>query len=181
MMKHLVSSTIIVSLMFGIIFSRKIKYFSNFGDGKLLLGLEHSIKDYVTLSNDPKADLPKVFTICTSVKGEFMVSEYNFFSLISDENSRWIDAALDDVRKYILSERIEIEFYGKERKFFGEKRIPIYPNSWRHFCLGFNNTNGNIRMAMDGILLADEKVDSIVENSYKLPKSLEGKLSGKKE
>ena len=48
------------------------KYLTNFKlEERPTYGEEHLIKDYVTLANDPKANLPDTFTICSSILIKF--------------------------------------------------------------------------------------------------------------
>ena len=46
--------------------SKTLKFFSSHNFGPTLYGPKPQIKDYVKLVNDPKANLPNMFTICSS-------------------------------------------------------------------------------------------------------------------
>ena len=56
-----------------------LQYYSSFKFGNIVIGEEHLIKDYLTLDNDPKENLPKIFTICSSVFVKYPLSQTSVF------------------------------------------------------------------------------------------------------
>ena len=68
---------------------KSMQYFSNEKlVRKNIFGAEHLIKEYVTLLNDPNANLPNSFTICSSIFIKFRttaVEAFCDFQYCSDE------------------------------------------------------------------------------------------------
>ena len=68
------------------------RYFSNFELEKIpVYGEEHLIKDYVTLANDPKANLPDTFTICSSIFMEYRpgLEGVGILEMFKEDGSHW--------------------------------------------------------------------------------------------
>ena len=135
--------------------------YSNIADGKAVVGIEESVTDYVTLARDPKSNLPNAFTICSSVYGEFMLSEMNFFELFTNNYTHWFDLSLEDHRDYYLSEGLQLYFQGDQERLYGYRVVPIRPKSWGHVCLGLDLETAHVRLVFNGYLLADENMENM--------------------
>ena len=66
-----------------------LQYYSSFKFGNIVQGKEHLIKDYLTLDDDPKENLPEIFTICSSVFVKFPLSQTSVFQILKDDESPW--------------------------------------------------------------------------------------------
>ena len=79
------------------VFGRKFKYFSTAEDGKKNF---FNIKDYVTISNDPKSNLPDRFTICSSIFIPFPMVDVtsHFMDILKQDGSNWF--GLSTLRDY---------------------------------------------------------------------------------
>ena len=79
------------------VFGRKFKYFSTAEDGKKNF---FNIKDYVTISNDPKSNLPDRFTICSSILIPFPMVDVtsHFIDIRKQDGSNWF--GLSTLRDY---------------------------------------------------------------------------------
>ena len=67
-----------------------LQYFSN---EKLvkenIYGAEHFINEYVTLLNDPKANLPKSFTVCSSIFIKYIITAISYFEMFKEDGTHW--------------------------------------------------------------------------------------------
>ena len=68
---------------------KTIKYLSNFKFEDIVYGEEEVIKDFVTLANDPKANLPDSYTICSSVFVQFVTSDKIVIEMLKQDGSPW--------------------------------------------------------------------------------------------
>ena len=78
-------------------FGRKFRYFSTAQDGKKNF---FNIKDYVTISNDPKSNLPDTFTICSSLFIPFPMVDVtsHFIDILKQDGLNWF--GLSTLRDY---------------------------------------------------------------------------------
>ena len=111
-------SKIFFSLFFHLLKAKEIQYYSNFNDGTWGFGPESVIEDYVTLSNDPKAQLPNDFTVCSSLLIKFMTTKNNFIEIYKEDGTHWFQLDLEHLRDLeSFSERVSMHFEESINKF----------------------------------------------------------------
>ena len=81
------------------IFARELKTFSNFRPGNTVYGPESTMSDYVTLTNDPTANLPEQFTICYSLLTDFMTTQKSV-QIYKSDGTPWFSLALIKLRTW---------------------------------------------------------------------------------
>ena len=154
-----------------------LKYFSNFQfDQRTIYGEEHLIKDYVTLANDPKANLPDSFTICSSIFIKFRpgLKDVGIFEMFKEDGTHW----------FLLNYYVKtLEFFyenpatGKsEMEKFSGTIIPIVPHSWYHACMGLDTVSGLLRIVVNGIEVINEEKEYFKNTNDWKPRSLKGKI-----
>ena len=76
-------------------------YLSNFKFERIVVGDDSLMKDYVTLANDPKGDLPESFTICSSVFFKYWSTGISIIEMLKEDGSHWFHMNLRTAqRKY---------------------------------------------------------------------------------
>ena len=131
---------------------KALKYLTNFKlEERPTYGEEHLIKDYVTLANDPKANLPDTFTICSSIFMEYRpgLEGVGILEMFKEDGSHW----------FLLNYYVKtFEFYymnpvtgmsGQES--LTDVVIPVIPHSWYHACMGLDTVAGHVRVVVNGI------------------------------
>ena len=74
---------------------KNLQMFSNYQGGVGEHGKEASIRDYVTLANDPKANLPDSFTICSSIYVKYVTSTSDhFMEVYKEDGGHWFTIVL---------------------------------------------------------------------------------------
>ena len=163
-----------------------LHYFSTFEFGKNYLGpSEHLMKDFITLANDPKEDLPNSFTICSSFFVKFVVTTLQAIKLLKKDGSQWFDLILmTKTRDHIrLSETMVIHVSNPQTKkhqahqFTDFPRIPIVPHSWYHICMGLDTESGLLRVVVNGVEVANEEKDFFKNTTSWKPRSVEAKIT----
>ena len=134
-----------------------LKYFSNFQfDQRTIYGEEHLIKDYVTLANDPKANLPDSFSICSSIFIKFRpgLKDVGIFEMFKEDGTHW----------FLLNYYVKtLEFFyenpatGKsEMEKFSGTIIPIHGQEQLHLE----------QLLRGSTLLPNEKLNPLVITDY---------------
>ena len=170
----------------GIVFaSARLDYFSNFNDGSLIFGDEYKMTDYVTLSNDPRANLPDSFTVCSSLFIKFMLTKNNFIEIYKEDGTHWFQMDLEHLRDFsTLTERVTLVYHspvtGKDEVVkFWDQVLPIIPHSWYHICLGLDTVSGLLRIVINGFEIVNEEMDFFRDTTSIKPTSVSGKVLGK--
>ena len=84
---------------FNLLFSKDLKYFSNFKPSAgIIVGRESAVTDFVTLTNSPGPDLPNEFTICNSLFIEFMTSLQNIVAVMKKDGTHWFSISYETTR-----------------------------------------------------------------------------------
>ena len=167
-----------------IIGARNLKYYSTHIVKKNVWGKEEVVTDYVSLAEDPKSNLPKDFTICSSVFVHVVtLTDIIVFELLKEDGSPWFLLSLDVLsRDYEnLSETMKMYFENPETSNVENKRytgtiIPIVPNSWYHICMGLDTVSGELRIVVNGKVLVHEEKEYFRNTNSWLPTSLKNKL-----
>ena len=71
--------------------SEHLRYLDNVKPGIIVTGEEFLMKDYITVSKDPKSNLPEQFTICSSVFMGRIVNLPNVFQLLNEKGKHWFN------------------------------------------------------------------------------------------
>ena len=163
---------------------KSMKYFSN---EKMLweniYGEEHLIKEYVTLLNAPKADLPNSFTICTSIFNKYKTTAIAFFEMYKDDGTHWFLLQIGPTKRDYKnpSETVTIWYenpttgsHGQED--FQDATIPIVPHSWYHLCMGLDTESGLLRIVFNGVEVVNEEKDYFKDTTAWKPRSVAGKI-----
>ena len=160
-----------------------LQYYSSFKFGDLVYGEEHLIKDFLTLDNDPKGNLPGIFTICSSVFVDFPLSQSSVFQILKDDGSPWflLELAATNRDYKTLSEVMLIRFEDPvtgvtDYQMFVDTIIPIVPHSWYHICLGLDTGSGLLRIVVNSLLVVNEEKDYFKDTKSSVPTSLKGNL-----
>ena len=152
-------------------------YFDNFNQGDMVFGLETKMTDYAVLANDPLADLPTSFTICSSLFVQYMTSSKNFLQLFQDDGSHWLHYEIEPVRNFEeFNDKVTMNFNDKSNNFWNSG-LPIVPHSWYHACVGLNTVSGHLRVVVNGYTIVDEIDSYFIGSSDKRPKNLIGKIN----
>ena len=168
-----------------VIDARQLDYFTNFNDGSLVFGDESTMTDYVTLTNDPRTNLPESFTVCSSIFIKFMLTKNNFISIFKEDGTQWFQMDLEHLRDFsTLTERITLVHYnpisGKDEVVkFWDQVVPITPHAWYHVCLGLDTMSGLLRIVINGYEIVNEEKDFFRATNSIKPKSVAGKVLGK--
>ena len=67
-----------------------LQYMSNFKFEDLVFGEDNLVKDYVTLANDPKANFPDTFTVCSSLFVKFFATDNDIITMLKEDGTPWI-------------------------------------------------------------------------------------------
>ena len=155
-----------------------LQYYTNFNDGTWGFGVESVIEDYVTLSNDPKGQLPNDFTVCSSLLIKFMTTKNNFIEIYKEDGTHWFQLDLEHLRDLdTFSERVSMYFEGSINKFWDSK-VPINPHTWYQICLGLDTVSGHLRVVVNGHVIVDSVKEFFINTSSIKPKSVAGKFLG---
>ena len=169
---------LILAMSLIIVRGKEIPYYSNFNNGNLIFGTESQIPDFVTLANDPKANLPNDFTVCSSLFIEFMTTKNNFIEIFKKDGTHWFQMDLEHLRDYkTFSERISM-YYGSDLFKFWDSKVAINPHSWYHICLGLDTVSGHLRIVINGQVIFDSIKELFINTTSVKPKSVAGKFTG---
>ena len=162
---------------------KTIKYLSNFKFEDIVYGEEEVIKDFVTLANDPKANLPDSYTICSSVFVQFVTTDKIVIEMLKHDGTPWYLFELSATdRKYDSLTEVMTIWYadpvtGKTvLEYFSNTNIPIVPHSWYHICMGMDTVSGLLRIVVNGVEVVDEEKDYFRNTTNWKPKSLKGRI-----
>lgn len=166
------------------IHSLDINSYSTFSFDKnaYILGVESSVKNFISLADDPKLSLPNSFTICSSILKMFTNGGAHFVQMYTENGSHWFSYQISIHQKLNLQTAL---FYmdpstGEHlHEGFNEAPIPVMPHSWYHVCLGLDTVSGHLRIVINGVAVVDMEKQYFKNNTHIKPKSLVGKVTGK--
>ena len=178
---HLFLSLCFFNLVIG---GSSLKYYSTHIVVPQQWGNEESVTDYVSLANDPKSNLPKDFTICSSVFIHVVtVSESIVFNMLKDDGSPWflLEISLRSRDYENLSEKMRLFLENPvtsklESYWFTDTIIPIVPNAWCHICMGLDTLSGQLRIVVNGRVVVNEEKEYFRNTNSWLSRSLKNKL-----
>ena len=163
---------------------KSMQYFSNEKlVRKNIFGAEHLIKEYVTLLNDPNANLPNSFTICSSIFIKFRTTAVAFFEMYKADGTHWFLLQVGTNKRDYKnpSETITIWYddpttgsHGQED--FEDATIPIVPHSWYHLCMGLDTESGLLRIVFNGVEVVNEEKEYFKDTTAWKPRSVGGKI-----
>ena len=98
-----------------------MKYLTNYKPIGVIYGeQESSIKDYVTLSQDPISNLPASFTICSSLYLGRINGPLNIFQMYNENGMHFFNIAIyivDSLRNFDRTERLVMYYQTGTEKF----------------------------------------------------------------
>ena len=157
-------------------------YLSNFKFEIPVIGYESLIKDFVMLNNDPKANIPDSFTVCSSVFIKFWSTDISIIEMLKEDGSHWFHMNLRTAQRNYktMSEWLTL-FYENPANGDIEMEdftniVPIVPHSWYHICLGIDTVSGLLRVVVNGLQLVNMEKDYFKDTKAWKPSSLEGKI-----
>ena len=161
---------------------KDLQYFSS-SDGDLVFGAESNIQDFVTVANDPKANLGDSFTVCSSLFVQYAVTASSFIEILKKDGSHWILLTLSHPYRDLetMTEGMRL-FYSnpitgeKELEVFRDTNIPIVPHSWYHICMGLDTVSGLLRIVLNGVLVVNEEKDYFRNTKSWKPRSIVNKI-----
>ena len=157
-------------------------YLSNFKFEIPVIGYESLIKDFVSLNNDPKANLPDSFTVCSSVFIKFWRTDISIIEMLKEDGSHWFHMNLRTAqRNYKTMTEWLTLFYENPANGDIEMEdftniVPIVPHSWYHICLGIDSVSGLLRVVVNGLEVVNMEKDYFKDTRAWKPSSLEGKI-----
>ena len=79
------------------------------GVGPLAAGPEETIQDFAILTNDDLGNLPRNFTICTSVSTDALLGRLHPFQMLHDSGKPWVTFAILPALKHSTQHRLSIK------------------------------------------------------------------------
>ena len=155
----------------------------SFDENSNALGVESSVKNFISLANDPKSSLPDSFTICSSILLMFINGGAHFVQMYTEDGSHWFNFQLGsfpnslDVQTRILY--MDPSTGAFQTELFSDVPIPMIPHSWYHVCLGLDTVSGHLRIVINGVKVVDMEKQYFKNSTTMKPKSLIGKVTGK--
>ena len=170
--------------LYVIIGARNLKYYSTHIVKKNVWGKEEVVTDYVSLAEDPKSNLPKDFTICSSVFVHVVtLTDIIVFELLKEDGSPWflLEISLRSRDYENLSEKMRLFLENPvtsklESYWFTDTIIPIVPNAWCHICMGLDTLSGQLRIVVNGRVVVNEEKEYFRNTNSWLSRSLKNKL-----
>ena len=160
-----------------------LQYFSSFRFEEISFSKLAEAKDYVTLSEDPKANFPDSFTICNSLLVKFVITNYDVVGMLKEDGSYWFTLKLSTMqRNYEQMSETLLIFYTnpltgtQEISQFTSVHIPIVPHSWYHICMGLDTVSGLLRIVVNGVIVVNEEKDYFKNTKSWKPRSIENKI-----
>ena len=120
---------------------------------------------YAELKLDPLADLPSLFTICSSVMTTYG-SKQMFFSLLGKDGNTWLGSFLqvdDQHTSFYHGGWVEV------------KLPPVFAHQWVRSCMAVNSESGLLQWVVDGTLV-ENATNPLLRNTKNKPTDLTGKL-----
>ena len=127
--------------------------------------LLEDVHTYAKLRNDPRADLPSSFTICSSSMTTYGIG-FVFFNLLGDDGNK------------LLGPRLQV--YGMKTSFYHAKwldvKLPaVFSYQWVKSCISINSETGHLQWVADGSLVDNATVSQLKDVKNK-PTDLSGKI-----
>ena len=156
-----------------------LQYMSNFKFEDLVFGEENLVKDYVTLANDPKANFPDTFTVCSSLFVKFFATDNDIITMLKEDGTPWITLTMrvrdEDFKSLSEMYVSDVSVYVGIQYIYNTV-IPIVPHSWYHICMGVDSASGLLRIIVNGIEVVNVEVHYLKNQNEWKPLSLVGKV-----
>ena len=123
------------------------------------------VHTYAELENDPRANLPSSFTICSSVmttSGSMRI----LFTLLGKDGNKWLASFLqvDDKTTF---------YHGS---WVDAKLPPVFAYQWVRSCMAVNSKSGFLQWVVDGILVENGTVAHVKDVKNNKPTNLTRKF-----
>ena len=122
------------------------------------------VHTYARLKNDPRADLPSSFTICSSVMTTYG-SMQRLFNLLGNDGNSWLESFLS----------VDVKTSFNHWNMAKGKLPPVFAYQWVRSCMAVNSESGLLQWVVDGILIENATVPHLRETKIK-PTDLTGKI-----
>ena len=148
--------------------------FSESDDDKMGKKTLEEVHTYAELKNDPRASLPDLFTVCSTI----LITGYQsyewplFFNILDNNRGQFL--ALYHNRGVIKSNLI-IGFHDDISPMVNGKILPLFPNQWTRSCMAVNTTSGLIHWVIEGTLVVAREF-SEMKNPKSQPKDLSKRI-----
>ena len=120
---------------------------------------------YAELKNDPRADLPSSFTICSSAMTTYG-SQHTLFTLLGNDGNKWLAAKLSVDGKTTF-------FYWK---WADVELPPVFAHQWVRSCIAIDTERGLLQWVVDGALVENATDVPFVKDTRNKPTDLSGKI-----
>ena len=125
------------------------------------------VHTYAELKHDPRASLPPVFTICSSIMTPYVerwIPYQLFFTLAGKDGAPWFSAKIKhpNTLKYNL-------------KYLDVETPLVFPYHWVRSCISLDSLSGLVQWVVDGILVNNSTLAEI-QDDRNFPTNLTGKI-----
>ena len=124
------------------------------------------VSTYAELKQDPIADLPLAFTICSSAMTTYGKTQM-FFNILGEDGNSWLQPTFNT---------------RNEKAIFLHKNVvdiklpQIFAHQWVRSCAAINSESGLLQWVVDGILVENTSVGALRDTNADKPKNLTGKI-----
>ena len=124
------------------------------------------VSTYAELKQDPIADLPPAFTICSSTMTTYGKTQM-FFNILGEDGNSWLQPTFNT---------------RNEKAIFLHKNVvdiklpQIFAHQWVRSCAAINSELGLLQWVVGGILVENATVDVLRDTNANKPTDLTGKI-----
>ena len=132
------------------------------------------VHTYAELKHDPRASLPDLFTICSTIMTpSCSIRAYpTFFAILDNDRAQFLAPAY---KPGVVVSLLKILYLQGSSEQANGKIPPLFPNEWTRSCVAVNTTSGLIHWVVEGTLVLTT-ISEQVKKSNGRPKDLSRKL-----
>ena len=153
-----------------------MKFFENY-DGDYTVGpTDTVVTSFLDLADDPSADLPSAFSVCSSLFMHYFSPLISFGEFYQKNGSHWFNL---EFGKEISYEIFDLEFsllYENKIHFRNNQTVRAVPHTWYHACVGIDTNSGLVRIVVNGQKILEREISYFSDSESSRPLSLKGKL-----
>ena len=142
-----------------------LETFDFFGNGLKDVGS----LDYATLQNDPIANLPDEFTVCSSIYMKSYIMEQSLVQLLTKDGDPWFSLYFLHLNETSMMHPYCIGVHGVYIHFTKIKATPL---QWNHACIGINTVTGDLTTSINNEVVHNGVMDHFVGSNVIAPKNL---------
>ena len=137
------------------------------------------VHTYAELKQDPRASLPYLFTVCSTIMTTSCRANWPIFFNILE--NRQIQFMAPFRRNGQIKSAFGIDFSQStartaKKERIGEELPPIFPNQWIRNCMAVNTTSMLIQWVVDGTLILAKEFEELKKFNKSSPKNLANKV-----